>query len=282
MTTRPSTGHDVRSLALRIRRAALRWSKRHYQHLFPRPVALHVLVAGMQRSGTNMLMDVLDASFATQVFHETDPVAFKNYEMRERRVILQLAQTCPAPVFVIKALCELDQIISLMQTLAPAKTLWVVRDWRDSVGSAVKSFANFVPQWKRLAHGDNKGDWRGRGMSDATREVLRALYHPAASEVDGAAIMWYYRNILFFEQALERDPRVRIVFYEDLVRDPLKHFVAIYDFLCLRGLPPSVSNHIYATSLRRGKGLAVTPAVAELCDGLQARFLGLRGLAATQ
>ena len=227
MNTQPSTGHDARSLSRRARRVAWRWSKRQYQRFFPRPVVLHVLVAGVQRSGTNLLMDVLDANFATQVFHETDPIALLNYEMRERGVIQQLAHRCPAPVFVIKALCELDQIASLMRTLDPAKTLWVVRGWRGSVGSAVKSFANFVPQWDRLAHGEDEEDWRGRGMSEATRDVLRTLYRADASEVDGAAIMWYYRNVLFFEQGLERDPRVRIVFYEELVRDPSRKVEAI-------------------------------------------------------
>ena len=185
MNARPSTGHDARSLSTRVRRILLGWSKQGYQRLFPRPVALHVLVAGMQRSGTNLLMDVLDASYATMVFHETDPRAFQNYEMRDRSVIHQLARACPAPFFVLKALCELDQIVSLMQDLHPAKTLWVVRGWRNCVISAVKSFGNFVPQWKRLAHGDGKGDWRGRGMSDATREVLRTLYRPDAKDVDG-------------------------------------------------------------------------------------------------
>ena len=79
-------------------------------------------------------------------------------------VIRQLVHASPAPVFVIKALCELDRIRHLMDAFCPAKTLWVVRDWRDSVNSAIKSFGNFVPQWQRLAQGD-ANDWRGRGMS---------------------------------------------------------------------------------------------------------------------
>lgn len=273
MNAQPSTGHDARSLLRRVHRIALHWSKQGYQRFFPRPVALHVLVAGMQRSGTNLLMDVLDASFATQVFHETDPNAFKNYEMRERGVIGQLAHACPAPVFVIKALCELDQIVSLMKALGPAKTLWVVRGWRDSVNSAVKSFGNFVPQWKRLANGDSNGDWRGRGMSEATREVLRALYHPDAREIDGAAIMWYYRNILFFEQALERDPRVRLVFYEEMVQHPLQQVASIYEFLGLRGFNAGIASRIHAASVGRGTARGVAQAIAQLCDQLHARFL---------
>ena len=197
MSANPATGHDARSLPLRLRHALWRRGKALRQRVLPRPVAQHVFVAGVQRSGTNLLMAVLDASLATQVFHETDPRAFDRYEMRDLAVIRQLAQASPAPVFVIKALCELDRIRALMDTFSPARTLWMVRDWRDSARSAVKSFGNFVPQWKRLAHGD-ADDWRGRGMSPATRELLAALYHPEASEAEGAAIMWFYRNVLFF------------------------------------------------------------------------------------
>lgn len=275
----PATGRDARSLPVRIRHALWRRVKAVRQRLAPRPVALHVFVAGMQRSGTNLLMDVLDASAATRVFHETDPRAFVRYEMREAAVIRQLAAHAPAPVFVIKALCELDRIPALMNAFAPAKTLWLVRDWRDSVASAIKSFGNFVPQWRRLAHGD-AADWRGRGMSAATRELLAALYRDDASEAEGAAIMWFYRNALFFEQRLAADPRVRVVFYEALVQQPQREVAAVYDFLGLAGFDAAVAGRIHARSVRRRSPPDIAPAVAALCDELLARFVALTRQAA--
>jgi hypothetical protein len=271
---KPATGHDARSLPTRIRHKLWRQGKAMRQRLLPRPVAQHVFVAGMQRSGTNLLMDVLDASADTQVFHETDPRAFERYEMRDLGVIRQLANACPAPVFVIKALCELDRIKPLMDMFAPARTLWVVRDWRDSVNSAIKSFGNFVPQWKRLAHGD-ASDWRGRGMSPATRELLAALYRPDASEAEGAAVMWFYRNALFFEQQLAADGRVRAVFYEDLVQHPMREVAGIYDFLGLQGFSQRVAGRIHAQSVRHRTPPDIAPAVAALCDDLLTRFRAL-------
>ena len=271
---KPATGHDARSLPERIRHALLRKGKTLRQSLLPRPVAQHVFVAGMQRSGTNLLMDVLDASVDTQVFHETDPRAFERYEMRDLAVIRKLAGKCPAPVFVIKALCELDRIKPLMETFAPAKTLWVVRDWRDSVNSAIKSFGNFVPQWQRLAHGD-ASDWRGRGMSSAIRERLAAMYHPDASEAEGAAIMWFYRNTLFFEQQLDVDARVRVVFYEDMVQQPMREVAAVYDFLGLKGFSRGVAGRIHARSVKHRSPSGISPAVSALCDELLARFRAL-------
>ncbi|WP_296660177.1 sulfotransferase [Thiobacillus sp. 0-1251] len=261
-------------MSTRIRHALWRHAKVWRQRLRPRPVAQHVFVAGMQRSGTNLLMDVLDASAATQVFHETDPRAFERYEMRDPAVIRQLALASPAPVFVIKALCELDQLPHLMATFRPAKTLWVVRDWRDSVNSAIRSFGNFVPQWQRLAHGDTS-DWRGRGMSPATRELLMALYRPDASEAEGAAIMWFYRNALFFEHQLAADPRVRVVFYEALVQNPMREVAAVYDFLELPGFNAAIAGRIHARSVRHRSPPDISPAVTALCDELLARFKAL-------
>ena len=272
--TRPATGHDARSLPTRVRHVLWRQGKAMRQRLLPRAVAQHVFVAGMQRSGTNLVMDVLDASADTQVFHETDPRAFDRYEMRDLAVIQKLARQCPAPVFVIKALCELDRIKPLMATFSPAKTLWVVRDWRDSVNSAVKSFGNFVPQWKRLANGD-ANDWRGRGMSPATRELLAAMYRPDASEAEGAAIMWFYRNALFFEQQLAADARVRVVFYEDLVQQPMREVAAVYDFLGLHGFSRGVAGRIHARSVKHRDPSDISPAVSMLCDELLARFRAL-------
>jgi hypothetical protein len=266
-----ATGHDARSLATRLRRTAWRHGKALRQRLRPQPVALHVFVAGMQRSGTNLLMDVLDASTQTQVFHETDPRAFANYEMRDETVIRRLVQASAASVFVIKALCELDRVGALMDAFAPARTLWLVRDWRDSVHSAVRSFGNFVPQWQRLAHGD-ASDWRGRGMQAATRELLAALYRSDASEAEGAAIMWFYRNALYFEQQFAADPRVRLLFYEDLVRRPEREIAAVYAFLGLHGFSPAVVDGIHARSVKQRTPPDIAPAVVELCDELLARF----------
>ena len=270
---KPATGRDARSLPMRMRHAAWRHGKALFQRVLPRPFAQHVFVAGMQRSGTNLLMDVLDASAVTRVFHETDPRAFERYEMRDPAVIVQLAAKCPAPVFVIKALCELDRIPLLMDTFQPAKTLWMVRDWRDSVNSAIKSFGNFVPQWQRLMTGD-ANDWRGRGMTPATRAVLAELYRPDASEAEGAAIMWYYRNIIFFEQ-LAADPRARVVFYEALVQHPMREVAAVYDFLALPGFNSGIAGRIHSRSVRHCSPPDIAPAVVALCDDLLARFRAL-------
>lgn len=267
----PHIGHDARSLQERIRNALWRRAKVLRQRLLTQPTKLHVFVAGMQRSGTNLLMDILDASWDTQVFHETDPSAFERYQMRKESVIRGLAEQCQARVFVIKALCELDRFPDLMYTFAPSKTVWMVRDWRDGARSAVKSFGNFVQQWARLIE-DDPVSWRGRGMSGITRGVLAELYRPDASEAEGAAIMWYYRNALYFERQLDTDDRVCLVFYEDLVEHPGPEVERIFKFIGLNDSPGRIASRIHAHSVKHREPEGVSAAVSELCDGLLARL----------
>jgi hypothetical protein len=99
-----------------------------------------VIIAGHQRSGSNMLMDVLERSYETDVYHERDSRAFENYQMRDIPSIRSLHNASQSPCFVIKALCELQELPELMAAFSPASTVWLIRDYRDVVNSAVRSF----------------------------------------------------------------------------------------------------------------------------------------------
>lgn len=232
----------------------------------------YVFVAGVQRSGTNMIMDVLERSYETEVIHERDQRAFDNYRMRERPRIQRLAERSPAPVFVIKALCELQELRSLMDEFTPAKALWVMRGYEDVVNSMLVSFRNQAKQVQRIV-ADRHGDdwWLGKGMSDETFMLLQKLLHPDISNASAAALQWYFRNILFFEQNLDRDPRVMAVSYESLVTDPQDRFRRIFDFLGLK-FTPRVAGSVFASSIRRRTPPEIEPAVREICEDLSLRI----------
>jgi hypothetical protein len=260
------------ALMIRAQRRTLLLAKAVWQRVVPRPpVRTYVFVAGMQRSGTNMVMDVLERSLGTDVYHENDPRAFERYEMRDPAVIRQLANASRAPFFVIKALCELDLMPGLMQTFSPAKALWILRDVEDVVNSATRSFRNFPAQVGRIAQDRNGAQWRGRGMSDETHALVRRLYHQDMNEPTAAALTWYFRNILFFENGFDRDPRVRLVRYERLVTDPQAQFGEVFGFL---GIPysPRISSIVSARSIRKNPPPPIEPEVRTLCEALNGRF----------
>jgi len=236
----------------------------------------HVFVAGMQRSGTNMLMEILEWSAHTDVYHETDPRAFVRYGMRTRPVLHTLAESSAAPFFIIKSLCELDQLAELMEEFPPAKTLWLVRAFDDSVNSAIRSFGNFALQLHRLAKDKNGNGWRGRGMSDETQSILVRFDHPAINEASAAALMWYYRNILFFEQGLDGNPNLKLVLYEDLVTDPEATLRDILTFLGIPDWSPWLSRYIHSGSIKKPPQADVEPDILAVRDDLAARFARLK------
>jgi hypothetical protein len=269
---RPATGQDVRSPRERAERRLWRLWKPLRHGLAGSQPGLTVFVAGMQRSGTNMLMETLEWSAHTDIYHETDARAFDNYEMRPRAVIRQLIGRSRAPVFVVKSLCELDQIGSLMDEFTPAKTVWIVRAFDDSVNSAVRSFGHFAHQVHRLAKNKAAAGWRGRGMSDETQTLLRGFDHPALTDASAAALMWYYRNVLLFEQGLDRDPRVKVLRYENLVRDPQAELRSVFDFLGLGDWSPWISRYIHPKSVGKSPLADIEPGIRAVCEGLLARF----------
>lgn len=260
-----------RSALVRVQHEVMLGTKAAYQRLQPHTPGLRVFVAGMQRSGTNMLMDVLERSLYTDLYHETDTRAFDNYEMRPLPVIHHLVATSHAPVFIIKALCESDHLKDLIDEFPPAKAVWLVRDYNDAVSSALVSFSNFAAQVGRMAHDRNADGWRGRGMSDATHTLVRSVYTPEMTDATAAALIWYLRNVLYFEQQLHQDERVLLAHYEQLVTAPQVAFPQIFDFLGLN-YSAFVSSQVFASSIRRREPPVIAAPVRELCAALNERL----------
>lgn len=256
----------------KIKRIIFLWAKYFIWFLpaFKKGDQEHVFVAGMQRSGTNMLMDILEKSYATDVYHERDPRAFDNYQMREQEVIKKLSNDSRAPRFIIKSLCELQNLENLMSSFQPAKTIWIVRDYHDVVASMLKSFGNMEKQVLRILN-DNSDEWLGRGMSDKTRDELIGLAEQGMGDASASAMQWYFRNILFFDQAFGDNEQVLLISYEALVKQPevqvkkICHFMGIeYHSRMIKG--------VFSSSINRRKQPDIDPKIRELCDTLQLKL----------
>ncbi|ADJ28616.1 sulfotransferase domain-containing protein [Nitrosococcus watsonii] len=263
----------VRALA-RIKYHSFLLKKQAYQTLLSssREGAKQIFfIAGVQRSGTNMLMDVLERSFETMVYHERDPRAFNGYEMRPPTVIHSLVRTASAKYIVLKALCELQELRCLMDTFNPSKGIWLVRHYEDVVNSHLDLWTGMPESIRRIAGDRNAAGWRGRGMSDETHALVRCLYHPEISNASACALFWYFRNVLFFEQNLDQDSRVRLVGYEQLVQHPTEVFNELFTFLGI-AYKPHVSRKVVASSVRRRSPPKIDSAIRQICDQLLARI----------
>lgn len=237
----------------------------------PRDRAVCLLVAGVQRSGTNMVMDVLERSYSTEVYHERDPRAFENFQLREEQVIRHLISRCRSPLIVVKCLMESQKLAQLMDAFVPSRALWVYRDYRDVVNSMLRSFGNQAKQVRRIAADRNADGWLGECMSDATYALVAELATDDLDDASAAAIQWYFRNIRFYEQQLDQNPDVLTVHYDDLVTAPAEQFKRVFEFAGI-GLSPRVLKHVSASSIRRRPPPVLRADVEALCQQLYTRL----------
>ena len=262
-------------VASRLEREASLAVKRSLQMLrhapTRRPERQTLFVSGVQRSGTEMIMSTLERSLETDVFHESDPRAFEDYQMRPPEVIHGLIDRSPASRVVIKSLCEGQYLRRLLDEFAPAKALWVFRRYGDMVNSHLRKWSGCARTVEGIVGDRNSAGWRARDMSDATHAVVKARYHPDMADPSAVALFWYFRNVLFFEQDLEEDDRVLLVRYESLVSDPERQFRTIFDFAGLN-FSSRLVRKVHNRSVGKHPEPEIEPAVRELCESLTARF----------
>jgi len=230
-----------------------------------------VFVAGAQRSGTNMLMDVLERSYETAVYHETDARAFDNYSMRPIPVIHRLIASENAPRIVIKALCESQDLPGLLAEFKPAKAIWVVRHFDDVVNSMNISFPNQKNMMLSLRKDREAGGWRTQGMSDETYRHVLPQIDEDMSPATAAALQWYLRNRLFFELGLNTRNDVLLVAYENLAQNPVAAFRRIAEFI---GIEPTefMTKHVHARSVGKRPSPDLSAETRRLCEELWDRF----------
>jgi hypothetical protein len=196
--------------------------------------------------------------------------------MRPPPVIRALVADAPARTVVVKALCELQDLGRLLDDFAPAKAIWVVRRYEDMVNSHMKKWRGCPARLGAMVADPAAGGWRGRGMSEAARAVLARHHRTGMSDASAVALFWYLRNVLFFEQGFESDPRVIGVRYESLVREPEAQFRRLFAFLDLP-YERRVAKGLFASSVGRDPSPAIAPDIRRLCDELVERFEPLLG-----
>jgi hypothetical protein len=237
----------------------------------PRRQTRAVFVAAAQRSGTTMMMDVLDRSLDTEVIYESDRRAYRNFELRSARTLGPLVAESRAPSIVFKALCELQDLRGLLDRFPSARALWIVRDYPDVVNSHVALWTGMPESIGNIVRDRDSAGWRGRGMSDRTHRIVRRLYHPGISNASACALFWYFRNRIFFEQGLGEDPRVLPLRYENLVSRPEAEFGRLFEFLDLP-YSPRLTKGVFHTSISKRPAPDIEPPIRALCEGLSNRF----------
>ena len=247
----------------------------------PRDQRKVVLIFGCQRSGTTMLQQsVLDRSWRVLIIEEHDSrVVGKHHEPGETAwqdyaTVLQRLRRAPFELVVAKPLVESDRATELMDAAEPVKAIWMLRHYDGVARSNVKRFGMDNPyrDLQPFCDGDLL-DWRCRGAAEATRETVIELMSEGLSPLDAAALFWWARNQLYFEQHLGDDERIRIIRYEKACNRPEELVEALSDYVGI-----ALPLHSIASKVRpQSDGPDVTdlhPDVDSLCRRTWESFAG--------
>ena len=237
-----------------------------------------VFVVGVQRSGTNMLTNGLDAMPEVEVHNENDKAIFERFQLKNHQVVLDTVAASRHQVVLFKPICDSHDTDLLLDAFAeapnPARALWAYRAVDDRVRSAVAKFGDVNQQvMTRIAATGVDGTWQTGRMTPQVLEAIRSCDPASLDANSGAALFWWARNSLYFTTGLDQRTDVMPVSYDQVVTDPQGRLEAVCAFV---GLPyrAAVSGHVDARAAARGhkSPLELDPRVRALTDDLGERL----------
>ena len=234
---------------------------------------LHII--GCQRSGTTMLTELLDRDARIRVFGELgelfDDVP-RHHRLRDPDVVRRHLERSGAALNVVKPLVESHRCLELLDLQSGGVAVWMFRHYRDVAASNLRRFGvgNGIDNLRPIVEG--RTDWRNAGLADETRTLVASLFDEAMPPMDAAALFWYCRNTLWFEQDLAADDRVRTCRYEQLVSDPGTMTDALYRWVGLSPPPSDTTSFVHARSVGKGRD-TIGPDVRRVCDAMWDRLV---------
>lgn len=187
-----------------------------------------VLIFGCQRSGTTMLQQTfLDRSWRVLILEEHDRRLVgpgpgpEETTWQEYSTVLGRIRRLPFEVVAAKPLVESASATQLMDAAGPVKAIWMLRHYPEVARSNVSRFGMDNPYRDLEAIRSRDAlDWRYRGATEETCETVASLLSRRLTPFDAAALFWWTRNQLYFDQRLAGDGRIRILRYERACNQP--------------------------------------------------------------
>ncbi len=223
-------------------------------------------IFGAQRSGTNMVIDILKKSKSTECFDENDEEAFDNYVLRDFNTTSMLVKKSRAKAIIFKPICDSQNAAQILDYFKNSRAVWIYRHYYDNVNSAMKNWKDHKYLYYML-HDHKKARWRIENVSPEDMELVRRYYNVGISDASTRALVWYLRNRLFFQQKLDENPRVLLINYEKLVDSPNIYFQKIFLFLGLEFFS-IYSQNVFRSSIGKNKQPVLDQEIDGLCRNL--------------
>ena len=180
----------------------------------------------------------------------------------------------PFEVVAAKPLVESASATALMDAAGPVKAVWMLRHYRGVARSNVSRFGvdnpyrDLHPIWSRDAL-----DWRYRGTTEETWATVTALMNRRLTPLDAAALFWWTRNQIYFDQRLWEDDRIRTLRYERACNQPDEVIRSLSSHIGLALPLGSIASRVRAQPSPPETG-ELDPDIERLCGKLWDSFAG--------
>lgn len=222
-----------------------------------------------------MLTELLDRDPQTRIFGELgdlfDDVP-RHHRMRDPAEVRRRLERSGAALNVVKPLVESHRCTDLFDLSDDARAVWMFRHHRDVASSNLRRFGmgNGIENLRPIVEGGD--DWRSAGLSDETRAVVERLFDSEMPPHDAAALFWWCRNTLFFDQRLDVDERVRTCRYEQLVADPDAMMSHLYAWIGIEMPAVALTDQVHGRSVGKGD-IDIGAEIDALCDAMWQRLI---------
>jgi hypothetical protein len=234
-----------------------------------------VLLVGLQRSGTNMIVRGLECAPEFEVYNENHRAAFRRFRLRPDPVIRRLVDDSRHPYVLLKPLCDSHRTAELLDGLGsrqPGRALWVYRSVDGRARSALAKFGDANLQALReIAAGGGRHRWEAQLLSPDSLDLVASFDWTRVNAASAAALFWYVRNRLYFELGLDRRSDVLLVSYDAMLADPVAEARRICAFLQFPYHPRLIA-HVAPRAPAMPGPLDIDPRIRARCEELAARL----------
>lgn len=255
----------------RLSVATAKWNWRRRYGVEP-GTARAVFLAGVQRSGTNMVVRGLEKAPEAEVHSENDRQVFHRYQLRGDDVVAATIARSRHRLVLFKPLCDSHRTGDLLDAAPGSAALWAYRNVDDRVRSAVAKFGDVNRRvLTDIAAGRGLERWQAARLSPESLQLIGDLDPARLSPESAAALFWLVRNRLVIELGLAGREDLKLVSYDRLVREPEAVMRGVAEFLGLE-FTSGLCAHIDQRSVAAKRPLELDPRIRAECDELSAQL----------
>lgn len=228
-----------------------------------------IFVSGVQRSGTNMLMECFERCRNVVVHHDISRRAYTAYRLKDNETIGDIIIRSRVPNVVFKPLLDVGRLPMLLEQFENSALVWLYRDYSDVVASMLRTFPSSREELDDIMAGRCQS-WRSECFTEPVLSSIRPLYRPDLERVDVLALTWLARNIFFFESGMSDYRNTVVIGYNRFAEEGGARFGSLAERLGV-SCKPNATRHVHAPRKRK-ESIDIDEGIAEACRAMAGKL----------